>query len=216
MRKYDLLAMSLLMFSAVLTVGLGVIGPLAWTMPKGLSFKTILAFAQPWQTLMAALVALAAAFVAYRAAMAKVNLDREIAATVERKRKLKILLQLSYVCQVIRDEANDQLDFLEMATSSADYHALRIDEPKEVGEAWSDIDVLTRPGMNALYQIRWALRKYETNIYMLEATDDVKDLTDQVVLRREKMQAGKNLVKIREAAKTLTDDLLEQVGAINA
>lgn len=148
--------------------------------------------------------------------MAKVNLDREVAEKVERKRKLKILLQLGYVCQVIRDEANEQLEFLERATSSADYHAIRIDEPKEIGEAWTDIDVLSRPGMNALYQIRWALRKYEINVYMLEGTDDFESPEDQVVLRYQKYQARKNLERIEEAAKTLTDDLFGQIEAINA
>jgi hypothetical protein len=64
MRRYDMLAVSLLMFTAMLSVWLGVWGPTNTTTWKD------------WQPLMAAFVALGAATMAYKSAMAKVEFDR--------------------------------------------------------------------------------------------------------------------------------------------
>ena len=61
-QRFDLIAISFLVFSAMIAVGLA-------TDPKGFSLKE-------WQPLMASFVALGAASLAYKAAMAKVDYDR--------------------------------------------------------------------------------------------------------------------------------------------
>jgi hypothetical protein len=72
-RKYDLLAISLLIFSAALVAWLGLFGPTNTTKWKD------------WQPLLAAIIALGGASIvyrgamlAYRASMAKVDLDRRL------------------------------------------------------------------------------------------------------------------------------------------
>lgn len=90
-RRYDLLAIGLLFFSAILTVWLGIFGPANTTTLK------------EWQPLMASILAIGGALIVYRgaklaytAAMAKVGLDREVHAREPARLTLGVCLRLEF------------------------------------------------------------------------------------------------------------------------
>ena len=92
-QSHDLLAMSALMLVAVLTVWLGIAGPIDLTKLK------------EWQPLIGACIAVGAAFIAYRAAMAKVDFDREIHLRTARQRNFGVYLRLDAALRVLRGGA---------------------------------------------------------------------------------------------------------------
>jgi 4-hydroxybenzoate polyprenyltransferase len=90
MRKYDALAISLLIFSVVLVSAISVD-------PKGFALRD-------WQPLIAAFVALGAAALAYNGAMAKVQFDREGSLRTDNRKRLGLYLKVSYAAFLLRHE----------------------------------------------------------------------------------------------------------------
>jgi len=97
---------------------------------------------QPWQPLIAAIVALIAASLAYRGAMAKVNLDRETAITDRRRKQQRSLIQLEVALQHMlavmgNSNVKDRDDVLLLK--------VHVTSPIEVKEAWENVDLLPEP-----------------------------------------------------------------------
>ncbi|THD45779.1 MAG: hypothetical protein E8A46_28195 [Bradyrhizobium sp.] len=84
---------SALMLSAILTVWLGLWGPID------------LNKLQPWQPLLVGLFAIVAAIIAYRGATAIVRFNRETRDRDERRKKLGIYLRAEHTCNQLSDRA---------------------------------------------------------------------------------------------------------------
>ncbi|MEH2596876.1 hypothetical protein V1278_003789 [Bradyrhizobium sp. AZCC 1577] len=141
-REYDLLAICMLMLTLTL------IGAMA-TDPKGFSV-------QSWQPLIAALIALGGASMvyrgatlAYRAAMAKVSLDREEAERERNIERLGLFLRLSTSLYSVIGSISGcvyLIDEKETETPSEvlvlDPRQLKVYNPPELSDAWNKIHLL--------------------------------------------------------------------------
>jgi hypothetical protein len=124
-----LLALSfVLLVVGGLTISIGVYG----------SFSGL----QPWQPLIAALVALFAAGLAYQGAIAKVDFDRETAIADRSRKQLRILIRLEAalrhtvgVMGTQKVEDDDDVLLLKM----------NVTRPAEISEAWENIDLFDEP-----------------------------------------------------------------------
>jgi hypothetical protein len=129
----DALAFSFLLFSVVFTVWL-VSGPPGWVA------------LHEWQTLMASFVALGAASLAYKAAMAKVEFDRQTYLRTEKSRTLGMCLRLSFALNVLRHEAealrNSIPSSLHLDHTSKQVKAIwfSLKEPDALVEAWNHLE----------------------------------------------------------------------------
>jgi hypothetical protein len=125
---------------------------------------TFLAELQKWQTLMTGIIALIAAGIAYRGATAKVRLDREVLQSENRRRRLSLYLkvemsfrQLSEAAQEVRTQIGHRGGFEETwVLKSSDF---RIEEPPELEEAWTYLDLLPRPIIAEVRSVRDCLRR---------------------------------------------------------
>ncbi|WP_035679416.1 hypothetical protein [Bradyrhizobium liaoningense] len=133
-RQYDLIAISLLMFTAVIIAAMALD-------PRGFSI-------QAWQPLIAAFVALFGARMVFRgaalsydAALKKINLDREIHQRTLRRQARSIFLRASLATHVV------QYDALEasrtVATNPTNFHLpIRIREMDTInGEVWQNLEL---------------------------------------------------------------------------
>lgn len=145
--------MSALLFAGILSVWLGIAGPINI---EGL---------HRWQTLLASFVAVIAATIAYSAAMAKVKQDRKISEEQILRRGLAIFLKLEFAIQVLRQEARDLEkkvgDSRNKSFKTAD---LAILEPKEMLEAWDTLDLFPPNLMQALRILRASLVSYKIDL----------------------------------------------------
>lgn len=140
----------LLMFVILLTTWLGVIGPIDMAVLKD------------WQPLMAALIALGAASMAYLAAMAKVKLDREMSERAVLRHKLALYLKIEFTLQVLGAEARrieQKTKWTLLSTKTVSCADISIVEPPEIAEAWNYLDVFPMQTVQALRIVRSSLRK---------------------------------------------------------
>jgi hypothetical protein len=130
-QRYDLFAVSFLMFAAVFVVWLTVD-------PKGFALKD-------WQPLMASFVALGAATLAYNAAMAKVNYDRARELRELSRKRLGIYLRLRYAAaELVRQTNNVKLALgmnVTRGKRNVPVYSITIGNPKELEEAWANLDL---------------------------------------------------------------------------
>ncbi len=158
-RKHDLLAICLLMFTSVLVAAMA-------TDPKGFS---ILA----WQQLLAALVALVGAGIifrgatlAYRAAMAKIDLDRELNQREVRRRQRGFYLRTRFAAFVI---AHDTRHFAKLLSLPEEGEPKRQFKPSAaklrtaegVEEAWANLDVFPGTVAEELFSLKREIINYE-------------------------------------------------------
>lgn len=146
---------------------------------------------QNWQTFMAALVALGAAGIAYRAAMAKVAFDREIADRDLRRRKLGMLLRLeSAIAPVFARLLAIESAFTWKFYSSR--RTLRIEdmamtEPDEFTEAWQNLDFFPLETIHDLRLMRHTLKLVVDEVKILGDGPFVIDtITVPTILQRYK------------------------------
>jgi len=140
----------LLLFTTVFTVWLGILGPVN------------LGALKEWQTLMAAMVALVAASIAYRGAMAKVYLDRELAERKNAQEKLSLYLKLGFALT----ELSAQADIIQKKTAwtigyrkpPVEKEEMEIREPPEVAEAWDKLEALPVETIAAINIVRSSIR----------------------------------------------------------
>jgi hypothetical protein len=153
MRKYDTAAISLLMFTAVLSVWLGLWGPTNTS-----SWKD-------WQTLMAAFVALGAAVVAYNAAMAKVRFDERTASQSECRKILGIFLRFDFAVDVLRHESEYMIKLTDPPVSPSENNIVTVDkltlnQRPEVKEAWESLDYFPAELSRSFYWVQNALYNF--------------------------------------------------------
>jgi hypothetical protein len=154
-------AVAALMLAALLSVWLGIAGPINI---EGL---------HRWQTLLASFVALAAAATAYVAAMAKVKQDKQISDEQLMRRSLALLLKLEFAVQVLRQEGRELEEKLgDWKTTSFKTVDLAISEPKEILEAWETLDLFPGDIILALRTLRAGLVLYRTDLAKFDSQVD--------------------------------------------
>lgn len=133
-----------------------------------------LANLKDWQPLIAATVVLVGAIIAYRAAMAKVNLDRELADRAILRAKLALYLRLIFALKLLRQDCERLLKlispglFENNVIRSSD---LVLQEPQELIESWLSLDSFDFETIEVLRDIRSSLRDW--NIALAPNDDKV-------------------------------------------
>jgi hypothetical protein len=129
--------MSALLLAAVFVAWLGLWGPVNLEKLKD------------WQPLMAALVALGAGSLAYRGAMAKVNLDREESERKRTSERLGLFLRLRASLERVSFDAEKKVRLIEhdipgkyVSTLTITADQLAVYTPLELTDAWNRIDVI--------------------------------------------------------------------------
>lgn len=138
-------------------ISMGVTGEITWL--------RIFNYAQKWQALIAAFVALVAATTAYIAAMAKVRFDERTALQSERRKTLGIFLRFDFAVDVLRYESEHMAELTAPPGSSSENNILIVDslsfnEMPEIKEAWSNLDFFPAPLSRSFYSVRNALYNF--------------------------------------------------------
>jgi hypothetical protein len=166
-----------LILTVVIVIWLGLWGPLDLEMLKG------------WQTLLAAVIApsiaLYAATLAYRGAMAKVELDREEA---ERKRvanRQGIYLRLRYRTARLASDASTALESLRVfpakAKMAATYYRPLTEKIEELEEAWKNLELLpptVGDAVEVLVASQGIMREMANSIEKAEEEMQIEIFTD--------------------------------------
>jgi hypothetical protein len=151
-QRYDLLAICLLIFSAILVTAMG-------TDPKGFSVRD-------WQPLMAAFVALGAASLAYHAAMAKLEHDRYVSDEEQRRKALGICLRLRFGAGAQKHDIDNliyrirPLDHITFQREVA-ADALSVCRQPAIEEAWENVDLFPADLALALNNVQLGRSNYE-------------------------------------------------------
>ncbi|WP_315716347.1 MULTISPECIES: hypothetical protein [unclassified Bradyrhizobium] len=143
---------SALMLTTILTVWLGLWGPID------------LSKLEKWQTLMASILALVAAGIAYRGATEKVRHDKAIAAAEEARRKLALYLKMEMACRLAAGRAHEMQTGLMFPPVDEDKIISRstlfqIDEPPELEEVWAFLDLFPRKALAQIRNVRVSFRE---------------------------------------------------------
>jgi hypothetical protein len=122
---------------------------------------------EKWQTLIAGtttgVMALIAASIAYRGATAKVRHDREVLASEIMRRKLALYLKIEFAFRQVSEDAHQKGGGITfgpitgMRIIRADDFA--IEEPPELEEAWTYLDLFPRKIISEIRNVRNCLRK---------------------------------------------------------
>lgn len=116
-----------------------------------------------WQTLIASIVALVAAGIAYRGATAKVRYDREVAERDDMRRKLALYLKVEIAFkQLIETVRSRQGRFTFAPVLEDEEFSARdfdFEEPPELEEAWMSLDIFPRHLIAEIRNVRSSLRK---------------------------------------------------------
>src|SRR5690242_12828090 len=129
-----------LLLAVLLTIWLGISGPV-----DGSKLKD-------WQTSIAAFVALGAAVIAYRAAMAKVQLDRKLADQAAESIRLKLKIQLRHELSAFAREMRLMRTLLRTA-SFAELESMMV-EPAGIQAAWEQVHALHPKIVGLLSRLR--------------------------------------------------------------
>jgi hypothetical protein len=164
-QRYDLLAISGLMLAAVFSVWLGLWGPVD------------LSKLQQWQTLMAAIIApslaLLPATIAYKAAMAKVNFDREMHDAQERRRVLNVRKRLHFAVAIFWSEVIDlrkkMVPVIGNKVEGIRADAITLNLPNEIHEAWEHADVLDPADFNRIANVKYNFTIIQRELRLLDS-----------------------------------------------
>jgi hypothetical protein len=113
-----------------------------------------------WQTITAALIALGAAILAYRAAMAKIHFDERTAREVVRRKTLGLFMRLDFAVDVLQHEAKYLLkeETAPPESSSENYSVvvedLALSEMQEIKEAWENLDYFPVALSEEFYEVQ--------------------------------------------------------------
>ncbi|MGM5020207.1 hypothetical protein [Tardiphaga sp. 367_B4_N1_1] len=140
-QRYDLLAFSLLAFAALFAAWLGIFGP-----PDRASIVAFVSDLQRWQVLCASFVALAAACIAYNAAMAKVRLDERLVSTTSYQKDRGIYLRVRLALFLMTNEANAIAKWFDLPKDPDEVRILKPDHAKlstleDLEEAWRNLEI---------------------------------------------------------------------------
>lgn len=128
---------------------------------------------QKWQTLTTGILALIAAGIAYRGATAKVRYDREVLAAETARRKLALYLKIEMTFRALAARAHEMQTGLMFPPLDQDKFVDRsslfdIEEPAELEEAWTYLDLFP---LETLAEIRLV----RTNLRELKALSKLSD-----------------------------------------
>ena len=115
--------------------------------------------AQGWQTLIAALIALLAATLAYRVGMAKINFDRNVAQETETRRRRRIAMHLDVAMVQLIDDASALPKSQRFVGDPPPIKDLRIDMPAELNEAWDNLEVFGEKVTLQIANLRYTFRE---------------------------------------------------------
>lgn len=114
-----------------------------------------------WQPLMAAVLALIGGALAYRGAMAKVDLDREVAAAEIKSKKLGVFSRIRFDIFLILAEAGANLEAIPLETPVKGTVLISIKELSfggaELNEAWNSLELFPIEALPALGALRRAV-----------------------------------------------------------
>jgi hypothetical protein len=170
MRKYDTLAISLLIFSVVLVVAIAVD-------PKGFQLHK-------WQPLMSAILTLTGAGIvfqgaklAYQAAMAKVQYDQERDRDALKRKSLGLLLRFDHTLHVLQHEADDHESNLEKGTDfrslNENIEHMEVSPSATMEEIWSNLELFDPKMANLVSNLQIAI--YNVHGARLNAKQDILD-----------------------------------------
>jgi hypothetical protein len=195
--------MAALMLAAALVAWLGVWGPIR------ISYDAV----KDFQPLIAAMVALGAATLAFRGAMAKVELDRENSRRDRSGRKLGLYLRLRFRLQRAVTEmghATVELDsLLEAAerdkTVTWKPSDFRVTEFEEINEAWEKLDLLPEPAFDHVDRLRTLMPRINALIAGISEPEKEQQTRRWYVaiVRRHSgrsLDAAENLIRSLDAA----------------
>lgn len=123
-----------------------------------------------WQPLMAAIIALGAAALAYRAAIAKVDFDRETAERDRISRKLGVFSRLLLALKVLDIEAKhaartiDEFILSDSSDKKITHFELQLTEIIELTETWEKIDMFPEAAINGIYTVRNLLPRMKADL----------------------------------------------------
>jgi hypothetical protein len=156
LRKYDAIAISLLVFSVVLVTAISID-------PKGFALRE-------WQQLIAAILTLGGAGIvyrgatlAYKAAMAKVDLDRETTDRLDKRKRLALYLKIIFATRIMSHEAELLLKRLQKREKTRIFKStdIRIKIPAAIDEAWNSLDAFPMTISKKLSLIRASFYNFE-------------------------------------------------------
>jgi hypothetical protein len=148
----------------LIATAVGVLVTLAMIAWLGLWWQVNLSALQGWQTLMSAFLAIAAASIAYRAATAKVELDREIWRESLRSKRAALLYRLAASLGDLQAKAADRESALRRAPyvdSPIKRSDLVLPDAPELEEAWQHLDLFPPEAIPKIEQLRRSLRSAE-------------------------------------------------------
>jgi len=163
--RYDLAAIAALTLATVLTAWLGLWGPID------------LSKLQQWQTVMAAIIApslaLLPATIAYKAAMAKVNFDREMHDAQEERRVLNIRKRLHFAVAIFWSEVIDlrkkMVPVRGNKVEGIRAGAITLNLPNEIHEAWEHADVLDPADFNRIANVKYNFNIIQRELRLLDS-----------------------------------------------
>ena len=119
-----------------------------------------------WQTLLAALIALGAATIAYRAAMAKVTLDRELATEELLRQRTGMYLRLAFALHRMKVEAEKvETKLNNSAKLKRDPITITdITVPKDIEETWKHLGLFPVPISSQLHKLRVSMEFWRNTI----------------------------------------------------
>jgi hypothetical protein len=150
--------MAMLLVAVLITIWLGVDGPIQFVKLK------------EWQTLMAAIIAPSIAFlaaiVAYRAAMAKVNFDREVHEETTRRQRRGLMLRLRFALEHAIDQGDALWKMLHLKVGNdgeitLTSKMLSVFSPPEIDEAWKDLGLFDETLARKIADIKIQCRQME-------------------------------------------------------
>jgi hypothetical protein len=121
-----------------------------------------------WQTFMAACVALVGGTMAYRGAMAKVNLDRDLAEFQRRRVRLALFLKVEMALTLLEGEVMRQRKWADVSPTLVGMRKISVPDfkfnhPPELDQAWDNLDLFADETVTTLANIRSTLRTIDDN-----------------------------------------------------
>jgi hypothetical protein len=117
---------------------------------------------QKWQTLMTGFMALVAAGIAYWGATEKVRHDREVVKAENGRRKLALFLKIEFAFRQLSQKAHEKDAVITFPPIDVDQEIsskqLFVDEPPELEEAWTYLDLFPRELIAEIRNVRNCIR----------------------------------------------------------
>jgi hypothetical protein len=119
-----------------------------------------------WQPLMAAIIALAGGALAYRGAMAKVNLDRETTERERMSQKLSLFLRLRHAVYKLKVDTSHSEEIVRFWLSTAGEWVkwepiIAVDNVEELDDAWTNLELLPVSAITHIPALRSTLQRME-------------------------------------------------------